>query len=151
MERFSNSYNGKPGVGEYDINEADRKIRRASPKISTNKENRKDPFYVPRDQINIGPGSYSVTEIKEKGFHFSKEEKFAGKENNNPGVGEYEYPPVQIKLKKRAPAYQNSKSKRTSPFVNERNNRNVGPGTYNIRYENPKAGLQKFSTLPRKL
>ena len=151
MERFSTSYNGKPGVGEYDINEADLKLRRTSPKVTTLKENRKDPFYVPKDKINLGPGSYNVSSQNEQGYHFAKEPKLTLKENKNPGVGEYEYPPVQIKLKTRSPAYGNPRAKRLSPFVNERENVNVGPGSYSIRYERSKAGFQKFSTLPRKL
>ena len=151
MDRFSTSYNGKPGVGEYDINDADLKLRRTSPKVIAPKENRKDPFYVPKDKINIGPGSYNISSKNEQGYHFFKEPKLTLKVNNNPGVGEYEYPPIQIKLKTRSPAYGNPRAKRLSPFANERNNVNVGPGSYSIRYERPRAGFQKFSTLPRKL
>ena len=151
MERFTSSNNGKPGVGEYDINEAELKLKQKTG-ISTNKSKREDPFKVTKESKNTpGTGAYNINKGKIPKFYIEKNmERFGPSSNKNPGVGEYNYSQIEIKLKPKAPEFVEPKAERKMLFV-KNNNKGVGPGSYEVKEENSKAGMQKFSILPRKL
>jgi hypothetical protein len=55
-QRFETSYNGRPGVGEYNINDIEIKLKKKTG-ISTSKSARKDQFEVGKEQKNIPPGT----------------------------------------------------------------------------------------------
>ena len=59
VERFHTVKTNKPGVGEYDINDAELKLKKKTG-ISTNKAERKDPFEVTKEKKNVpGIGTYN--------------------------------------------------------------------------------------------
>ena len=73
VERFHNNENYKPGVGEYDINDAEIKLKKKDPTISAVKSVRKDPFEVSKDTRGVpGSGSYNIN-IREKKEYILKE------------------------------------------------------------------------------
>ena len=152
VPRFTSSNNGKPGVGEYNINEAELKLKKKTG-ISTVKQARKDPFEVTKETKNIpGTGAYNVIKVEQQKFYIEqKMERFGQNENNNPGVGEYDHSPIEIKLKPKAPEYGEPQAERKMLFEDKENNEKVGPGSYEVKNEILKSGQQKFSTLPRKL
>ena len=121
--------------------------------ISTNKEVRKDPFEVSKESKNIpGTGAYNVIKSEPKNFYIEqKMKRFVPAENKNPGVGEYDHSPIEIKLKPKAPEYGVSQSERNLILDDKENNEKIGPGSYEVKNDISKAGQQKFSTLPRKL
>ena len=151
IERFTSSNNGKPGVGEYDINEAELKLKKKTG-ISTNKSQRKDPFEVTKENKNIpGTGAYNINKEENGKFYIEpKIVRLAPSGNKNPGVGEYNHSVIEIKLKPKAPEYTEPKAERKIQ-LEQNNNEKVGPGSYEVKGEDTKAGMQKFSTLPRKL
>ena len=151
VPRFTSSNNGKPGVGEYDINDAELKLKKKTG-ISTNKSKRKDPFEVSKENKNIpGTGAYNINKEEEHKFYIEpKIERLPPSGNQNPGVGEYDHSQIEIKLKPKAPEYGEPKAERKS-LLEQENNEKVGPGSYEVHKEDNKAGMQKFSTLPRKL
>ena len=151
IERFTSSNNGKPGVGEYDINEAELKLKKKTG-ISTNKSQRKDPFEVTKENKNIpGTGAYNINKEENGKFYIEpKIVRLAPSGNKNPGVGEYNHSVIEIKLKPKAPEYTEPKADRKIQ-LEQNNNEKVGPGSYEVKGEDTKAGMQKFSTLPRKL
>ena len=55
VPRSASSNNGKSGVWEYDINDAELKIKKKT-RISSYKSKRKDPFEVSKESKNI-PGT----------------------------------------------------------------------------------------------
>ena len=152
VPRFTSSDNGKPGVGEYNINEAELKLKKKTG-ISTSKQTRKDPFEVTKESKNVpGTGAYNVIKSEEQKFYIEKNiERFGSSDNKNPGVGEYDHSPIEIKLKPKAPEYGEPQAERKLIFEDKENNEKVGPGSYEVKVEISKAGQQKFSTLPRKL
>ena len=151
MERFTSSNNGKPGVGEYDINEAQLKLKKKTG-ISTNKSVRKDPFEVTKESKNVpGAGAYNINKTESHKFYIEqKMERFGPSDNKIPGVGEYDHSQIEIKLKPKAPEFIEPKAERKILF-DKNDNERVGPGSYEVKEVNTKAGMQKFSTLPRKL
>ena len=151
IERFGNSSNGKPGVGEYDINDAEIKLKKKTG-ISTVKSVRKDPFEVGKESKNVpGTGAYNVIKSEEHKFYIEPNmERFGPSGNLVPGVGEYDHSPIEIKLKPKAPEYIEPQAERKPLFDTEVNEK-VGPGSYEVKSEASKPGQQKFSTLPRKL
>ena len=151
IERFGNSSNGKPGVGEYDINDAEIKLKKKTG-ISTVKSVRKDPFEVGKESKNVpGTGAYNVIKSEEHKFYIEPNmERFGPSGNLVPGVGEYDHSPIEIKLKPKAPEYIEPQAERKPLFDTEINEK-VGPGSYEVKSEASKPGQQKFSTLPRKL
>ena len=78
-------------------------------------------------------------------------ERFGSNGNKNPGVGEYDHSPIEIKLKPKAPEYTEPQAERNFQLDDKERNEKVGPGSYEVKNEISKAGQQKFSTLPRKL
>ena len=152
VQRFTSSDNGKPGVGEYNINEAELKLKKKTG-ISTAKEVRKDPFEVTKETKNIpGIGAYNIVKNEDQKFYIEeKMERFVPESNINPGVGEYDHSPIEIKLKPKAPEYGEPQAERKLILDDKENNEKVGPGSYDVKVERSKAGQQKFSTLPRKL
>jgi hypothetical protein len=151
IERFGNANNGKPGVGEYDINDAEIKLKKKTG-ISTAKSVRKDPFEVGKESKNVpGTGAYNVLKSEEGKFYIEPNMKRFGPSGNLvPGVGEYDHSPIEIKLKPKAPEYIEPQAERKPLFDTEINEK-VGPGSYEVKNEVSKPGQQKFSTLPRKL
>ena len=151
IERFDSSNNGKPGVGEYDINEAELKLKKKTG-ISTNKSKRQDPFEVSKESKNIpGTGAYNINKGENPKFYIEpKLLRLPPSGNKNPGVGEYDHSQIEIKLKPKAPEYIEPKAERKDIFENKSNDK-VGPGSYEVKEEDTKAGMQKFSTLPRNL
>ena len=151
MERFTSSNNGKPGVGEYDINEAELKLKQKTG-ISTNKSKREDPFEVTKESKNTpGTGAYNILKGENPKFYIEQKiARLAPSGNDIPGVGEYNHSQIEIKLKPKAPEFVEPKAERKMLF-DKNNNERVGPGSYEVKEDNSKAGMQKFSTLPRKL
>ena len=152
IERFSSSNNGKPGVGEYDINDAELKLKKKTG-IASYKSGRKDPFEATKESKNIpGTGAYYINKGDNPKFYIEpKIDRLAPTKNNNPGVGEYNHSEIEIKLKPKAPEFVEPKAERKDLFEKNNNNEKVGPGSYEVRTEDNKSGFQKFSTLPRKI
>ena len=152
VPRFTSSDNGKPGVGEYNINEAELKLKKKTG-ISTVKQARKDPFEVTKESKNIpGTGAYNIIKAEKQKFYIEPNmQRFGPSGNKNPAVGEYDHSPIEIKLMPKAPEYGEPQAERNMLFENKENNEKVGPGSYEVKNEISKAGQQKFSTLPRKL
>ena len=152
IERFSSSNNGKPGVGEYDINDAELKLKKKTG-IASYKSGRKDPFEATKESKNIpGTGAYYINKGDNPKFYIEpKIDRLAPTKNNNPGVGEYNHSEIEIKLKPKAPEFVEPKAERKDLFEKNNNNEKVGPGSYEVRIEDNKSGFQKFSTLPRKI
>ena len=72
MERFVSSNDGKPGVGEYDINNAELKLKKKTG-ISTNKSERKDPFEVTKESKNVpGTGAYNINKDEQHKFYIEQ-------------------------------------------------------------------------------
>ena len=131
--RFPSAYNGRPGVGEYDINDAELKLKKKTG-ISTNKSKRQDPFEVNKESKNIpGTGAYNINIRESKGVYIEgKKERFSTAANERPGVGEYDINDAEIKLKKKT-GISTSKSARKDPFeVNKEKKGKPGVGSYNI-------------------
>ena len=151
MNRFGPSGNKNPGVGEYDINDASLKLKKKTG-ISTNKSKRQDPFEVSKESKNIpGTGAYNINKGENPKFYIEpKLLRLPPSGNKNPGVGEYDHSQIEIKLKPKAPEYIEPKAERKDIFENKSNDK-VGPGSYEVKEEDTKAGMQKFSTLPRNL
>ena len=151
IERFGNLNNGKPGVGEYDINDAEIKLKKKTG-ILTVKSVRKDPFEVRKESKNVpSTGAYNVLKSKEHKFYIeSNMERFGPSGNLFPGVGEYDYSPIEIKLKLKAHEYIEPQAER-KPLCYTEINEKVGPGSYEVKNEVSKPGQQKFPTLPRNL
>ena len=75
VPRFTSSDNGKPGVGEYDINEAALKLKKKTG-ISNVKSQRKDPFEVSKESKNVpGTGAYNINKGEEKKFYIVFQEQ----------------------------------------------------------------------------
>ena len=130
---FTSSNNGKPGVGEYDINDAELKLKKKTG-ISTNKAKRKDPFEVTKENKNIpGTGAYNINIREQKGVYIEgKKNRFETSYNGRPGVGEYDINDAEIKLKKKT-GISTSKSARRDPFeVGKEQKGKPGAGSYNI-------------------
>jgi len=132
IKRFATSYNGKPGVGEYDINDAEIKLKRKTG-VSTSKSTRKDPFEVGKDQKYFpGSGAYNINKIEHKGVYIEgKKKRFETSYNGRPGVGEYDINDAELKLKKKT-GISTNKSKRKDPFEVGKESKIVpGAGAYN--------------------
>ena len=125
MERFANSNNGKPGVGEYDINDAELKLKKKTG-ISTNKSKRSDPFEVTKESKNIpGTGAYNINKEEQHKFYIEENiQRFASSNNGKPGVGEYDINDAELKLKKKT-GISTNKSKRKDPFEVSKENKNI--------------------------
>jgi len=141
MERFGPSGNKNPGVGEYDINDAELKLKKKTG-ISTNKAQRKDPFEATKESKNVpGTGSYNINKNETNKFYIEQNmERFGPAGNKNPGVGEYDINDAELKLKKKT-GISTNKAQRKDPFEATKESKNVpGTGTYNIN----KNEQQKF-------
>ena len=124
VPRFKDLANGKPGVGEYDINDAELKLKTKTG-ISNNKSERKDPFEVNKEKLIVpGAGTYNVNINENKKFYVEKNiKRFADANNGNPGVGEYNINEAELKLKNKTGMISTSKSERKDPFeVNKEKN-----------------------------
>ena len=133
VPRFTSSNNGKPGVGEYDINDAELKLKKKTG-ISTNKSVRKDPFEVGKESKNVpGTGAYNINKVDKKGVYIEGNiKRFDTSYNGKPGVGEYNINDAELKLKKKT-GISTSKSVRKDPFEVGKESKNVpGIGSYNI-------------------
>ena len=91
VERFHTIETDKPGVGEYDINDAELKLKKKDATISAVKSVRKDPFEVSKDTKNVpGIGTYNINKRDIKGIYIEgKKQRFETSYNGRPGVGEY--------------------------------------------------------------
>ena len=141
VERFHTVETNKPGVGEYDINEASLKLKKKIG-ISTNKSERKDPFEATKESKNVpGAGAYNISKQENKGIYIEgKKQRFSSASNGRPGVGEYDINDAELKLKKKT-GIASYKSKRKGPFEVGKERKSVpGAGSYNITYE----GKNKF-------
>ena len=150
VERFHTIENNKIGVGEYNINDAEIKLKKKSPTISAVKSQRKDPFEVSKDTRGIpGIGSYNINKKEKKGIYIEgKKPRFENSYNNRPGVGEYNINDAEIKLKKKT-GISTSKSARRDPFEVDRDTKNIpGAGTYNT-IESSKNAFYIESNMPR--
>ena len=149
VERFHTIETGKPGVGEYDINDAELKLKKKTG-ISTNKAKRKDPFEATKESKNVpGIGTYNITNRERKGIYIEgKKKRFETSYNGRPGVGEYDINDAELKLKKRT-GISTNKSKRKDPFeVDKEQKGKPGIGSYNINKENIK-GVYIEGNAPR--
>ena len=66
--------------------------------------------------------------------------RFVPAENKNPGVGEYDHSPIEIKLKPKAPGV--SQAERNIIFDDKENNEKIKLGSYEVKNEISKAGQQ---------
>ena len=152
--RFNTSYNGRPGVGEYDINDAELKLK-IKTGISTNKAKRQDPFEVGKDKKLVpGIGSYNAKKLDVKGIYIRGKggsPRFSSAYNGRPGVGEYDINDAELKLKKKT-GISTNKSKRKDPFEVNKESKNIpGTGAYNINIKESKGVYiegkkQRFAT-----
>ena len=103
VERFHTIETDKPGVGEYDINDAELKLKKKNATISAVKSVRKDPFEVSKDTKNVpGIGTYNINKRDIKGIYIEgKKQRFETSYNGRPGVGEYDINDAELKLKKK--------------------------------------------------
>jgi len=140
MERFGPSGNKNPGVGEYDINDAELKLKKKTG-ISTNKSKRKDQFEASKESKNVpGTGAYNINKNEQHKFYIEENmERFGSSGNKNPGVGEYDINDAELKLKKKT-GISNVKSASKDPFEVGKETKNIpGAGAYNInKQENNK-------------
>ena len=149
IKRFGTSYDGKPGVGEYDINDAAIKLKKKTG-ISTSKSARKDPFEVGKDKKNIpGTGAYNISKAENKGVYIEgKKKRFETSYNGRPGVGEYDINDAELKLKKKT-GISTFKSKRKDPFEVGKESKIVpGAGAYNT-IESSKRQFYIEGNIPR--
>ena len=150
VERFHTIEIDKPGVGEYDINDAELKLKKKDPTISVVKSVRKDPFEVSKNTRSVpGIGSYNIIKKSKKGVYIEgKKQRFETSNNGKPGVGEYDINDAELKLKKKT-GFSTSKSIRKDPFEVGRELKNVpGAGTYNT-IEERKNKFYMDSNIPR--
>ena len=99
VERFHTEEGGKPGVGDYDINEAEIKLKKKDPTVSAVKSERKDPFEVSKNSRGVpGTGSYNIRQVEKKGVYIEgKKQRFETSPDNRPGVGEYDINDAELK------------------------------------------------------
>ena len=151
IERFHTIENNKIGVGEYNINDAEIKLKKKSPAVSAVKSQRKDPFEVSKDTRGIpGIGSYNINKKEKKGIYIEgKKQRFETSYNDRPGVGEYNINDAEIKLKKKSGGISTSKSARKDPFEVDKDIKNIpGAGAYNtIEHSNNKFYIE--TSIPR--
>ena len=88
VEGFHTSKSDRPVVGEYDINDAELKLKKKTG-ISINKSERKDPFEVNKEKKN------------DPGYIDTKKPRFNSSYNGWPDVGEYDINDAELKLKKK--------------------------------------------------
>ena len=141
MERFGPSGNKNPGVGEYDINDAELKLKKKTG-ISTNKAQRKDPFEATKESKSIpGAGAHNTIVTSSNKFYIEGNvPRFAISKDGTPGVGEYDINEAALKLKKKT-GISTNKSKRKDPFEVGKESKNIpGAGAYNTI----EAGKNKF-------
>ena len=137
-QRFETSYNGRPGVGEYDINDAEIKLKKKTG-ISTSRSARNDPFVVGKEQKGKpGVGTYNINKTDIKGVYIEGNvSRFASSNDGKPGVGEYDINDAELKLKKKT-GISTNKAKRKDPFEATKESKNVpGTGAYNINKTEP--------------
>ena len=148
-QRFESSYNGRPGVGEYDINDAELKLKKKTG-ISTNRAKRKDPFEATKESKNIpGAGAYNTVQYNKNKFYMNNDlPRFASSDDGKPGVGEYDINDAELKLKEKT-SIAAVKSKRKDPFEVGKDRKLVpGIGTYNIN-KNDIKGVYIEGNAPR--
>lgn len=143
-EKYKKIKNNTPGVGQYNITN-EYKIK--SNKNSMGTSEKKSIFY--KKESNLGPGSYNTIESSLNssiGFKFSKDEKLKNIKSNTPGVGKYNIDKDSLNIKKTEPKFSIGKQKKESIF-NNKNNENLGPGSYN----EPQINITgyKFSKQPK--
>ena len=134
LPRFTSSNNGKPGVGEYDINDAELKLKKKAPNPFTEKSKRKDPFEVNKEKKGKpGVGSYNINKTEIKGVYIEgNAPRFSSSNNGKPGVGEYDINDAELKLKKKT-GISTNKSIRKDPFEVNKEKKNIpGTGAYNV-------------------
>ena len=150
VQRFRKIDSGRPGVGEYDINDAEIKLKKKSATFSAVKSERKNPFEVNKEKKNVpGIGTYNITTRDRKGIYIEgKKKRFETSYNGRPGVGEYDINDAEIKLKKKT-GIATYKSQRKSPFeVGKERRSTPGAGTYNT-INSEKNRFYMNSDLPR--
>ena len=115
VERFHTIETDKPGVGEYDINDAELKLKKKDATISAVKSVRKDPFEVSKDTKNVpGIGTYNINKRDIKGIYIEgKKQRFETSYNGRPGVGEYDINAAELKLKKKQEYQQINQKEKT--------------------------------------
>ena len=134
LPRFTSSNNGKPGVGEYDINDAELKLKKKAPNPFIEKSKRKDPFEVNKEKKGKpGVGSYNINKTEIKGVYIEgNAPRFSSSNNGKPGVGEYDINDAELKLKKKT-GISTNKSIRKDPFEVNKEKKNIpGTGAYNV-------------------
>ena len=125
MERFGPSENKNPGVGEYNINDAELKLKKKTG-ISTVKQARKDPFEVSKESKNIpGTGAYNINKKEEPKFYIEQNmERFTSSNDGKPGIGEYDINDAELKLKKKT-GISTVKQARKDPFEVTKESKNI--------------------------
>ena len=85
VERFHTIETDKPGVGEYDINDAELKLKKKDATISAVRSKRKDPFEVNKERKNVpGIGTYNISSQERKGVYIEgKKQRFETSYNGN--------------------------------------------------------------------
>ena len=132
VERFHTIETNKPGVGEYDINDAELKLKKKDATISAVKSQRKGPFEVNKEKRNVpGIGTYNINIRERKGIYIEgKKQRFESSYNGRPGVGEYDINDAELKLKKKT-GISTNRAKRKDPFEATKESKNIpGAGTY---------------------
>ena len=150
VERFNTIETNKPGVGEYNINDIEIKLKKKEPNIFLSKSERREPFEVSKEKKNIpGTGSYNINKREKKGFYIEgKIKRFKTSSNGKPGVGEYNINDAEIKLKKKI-GISTSKTVRKDPFEAGKESKNIpGAGAYNT-IETSKNKIYIESNIPR--
>ena len=133
VERFHTIETNKPGVGEYDINDAELKLKKKDATISAVRSKRKGPFEVNKEKKNVpGIGTYNISKQERKGIYIEgKKQRFETSYNGRPGVGEYDINDAEIKLKKKT-GISTNRAKRKDPFEATKESKNTpGAGAYN--------------------
>jgi len=116
------SGNKNPGVGEYDINDAELNLKKKTG-ISKVKSARKDPFEVSKETKNVpGTGAYNINKEEKKGVYIEGNvPRFGPSGNKNPGVGEYDINDAELNLKKKDRNIKSKISKKRSFRSKQRN------------------------------
>ena len=143
VPRFGSSNDGKPVVGEYNINEVELKLNKKTG-ISTVKQERKGLFEVSKESKNIpGTGAYNFIKSEQKNFYIEQiMKRFVPAESKNPGVREYDHSPIEIKLRPKAPGV--SRAERNLIFDDKENNEKIKLGSYEVKNEISKLDNNKF-------
>lgn len=145
--RFSDSANGKPGVGQYDINDQEINLKRKAPGYQVSKGERRDPFEPNRETKGVpGAGNYNVSkkDTAKLSTIRSYTERFGSSANGVPGVGQYDVNDAALKVREKAPGYQTAKGEKKFYLDPNKETKGVpGAGNYNVS----KKDTAKLSTI----